>query len=271
LSDWLRRDEALNMPILGDLTRYGLSTDYHEIWIQSDEAGNWTASVRRFFEHFIIYAPSAGDASRPECDWDELGFFLRFSNPASVSGAEPAMERLIPFLDGFHPEVAQMMILAGDAKLVKSAGPPAFSATCAESPEIGYADEQDAAAIGDLIFSTDAFRKNYHSADEVTSGILSRLRTGGVRHAVLRRNGRIVSHANTTTETDGYALISGVTTQSDELRRGHAAQLVSWLCRQLLSEGRQPCLFCKSPAALVLYLKLGFSETGTYVTCRRET
>ncbi len=276
LSEWLRKDEALNLPILGDLTRHGLSTDFHEIWIQTDEDGKWTAVIRRFFEHYILYAPAT------ECDWDELGFFLRFSDPASVSGTEAAMEAMIPYLDGFFPEVSQMMILAGDTKLVSGNGKigPAGSgmesvesddkSTDGEELSIGLAGEGDAAEIGTLIFATDAFKRNYHSAEEVSAGILSRLHSGGVRHAILRKNGRIISHANTTTETEGYALISGVTTRAEELRKGHAARLVSWLCSQLLSEGRQPCLFCKSQAALAMYGKLGFVETGTYVTCRRE-
>jgi predicted GNAT family acetyltransferase len=38
----------------------------------------------------------------------------------------------------------------------------------------------------------------------------------------------------------------------------------------LLREGKTPCLFAKSPAALAMYLKLGFVCTGTYATWRPE-
>lgn len=151
------------------------------------------------------------------------------------------------------------MVLPSDSRLLPPEGFPA--------PE--YATDADADEMGEIIFNTEAFRRNYHQAQEVAEGIRARLGAGGVRHVVLRVADRIVSHANTTAEVPGYALVSGVTTRPEAQRKGYAARLVSFLCRELLREGRMPCLFAKSPAALAMYLRLGFACTGTYATWRR--
>lgn len=260
LLDWLRADEAMNLPVIGDMIRYGLSAHYHEVWVQCNEEGLWTALIRRFFDHFILYVPQQG------ADVEELGSFLRFSDPLSVSGARPVIRQIQPFLSGFTEEVSQQMILHDDKKLEL---PPEYDYLSATGLTLDLATMEDAAEIGALIFGTYVFGQNYESAAEVTAGILSRMGSGGIRHIVLRLHGRIVSHANTTTETNGYVLISGITTQVNFQRQGYAGLIVSFLCRQLLSEGRLPCLFCKSPAAFALYRKLGFVEIGEYATLYR--
>ena len=256
---WLSHEAPLNLPIIGDLARYGLAADWLEVWLQLDESGGWTALVRRHFEHFAVYAP-------PGADLEELGFFLRFSDPATVAGRRETMDALAEALDGYAPEVVQSMVLPGTGRLAPVADPDTLVAS---GLSIGRADAADADALGELIFATDAFRRNYHAAAEVAAGIRSRMRAGGVRHMVVRQDGRIVSHANTTAEMDGFALVSGVTTAPDAQRRGHAARLVSSLCRELLGEGRIPCLFAKSAGALAMYEKLGFVKTGEYMTLRR--
>lgn len=256
---WLSHEEPLNLPIIGDLMRHGLSTDFLEVWVQPDEDGAIVALVRRFFEHYAVYAV-------PGADLEEIGFFLRFSDPASVAGRSETIDALVEALDGYGREDVQSMVLPGAGRLESE---PDAVALAAKGLSIGRAGPDDADALGGLIFATDAFRHNYRAASEVAAGIRSRMRAGGVRHVVVRQDGRIVSHANTTAETAGHALLSGITTAPDAQRQGHAARLVSHLCRELLGEGRIPCLFAKSPGALAMYEKLGFVKTGVYTTLRR--
>lgn len=256
---WLSHEEPLNLPIIGDLMRHGLSDGFLEVWVQPDGTGTVVALVRRFFEHYAVYAV-------PGADLEEIGFFLRFSDPASVAGRRETIEALTEALEGYWREDVQSMVLPGVGRLEPDVDPAVMAGM---GLSIGRAGPEDADVLGALIFATDAFRRNYHAASEVAAGIRSRMRSGGVRHVVVRQDGRIVSHANTTAETTGFALVSGVTTAADAQRRGHAARLVSHLCRELLGEGRIPCLFAKSPGALAMYEKLGFVKTGDYVTLRR--
>ena len=270
LARWLRQEEALNLPMLGDLKRFGTESDFSEFWVQTTDSGQWHAVIRRFFEHYTVFAPELDMDGEKEADlsfMEELGVFLMFSSPGSVSGRQKTVRML---LEGVHGDMEESvsMILPGDSSLVRQETTP--HATDHDSiPFPEYATEADVQELGELIFETDAFRRNYRNAQEVAEGIRSRLRAGGVRHAVVRMAGRILSHANTTTETDGLALISGVTTRPEAQRKGYAAVLVSFLCRELLREGKMPCLFAKSPAALALYNRLGFVKTGAYTTWRR--
>ena len=261
LVQWLCREEALNLPMIGDLKRFGTESAFSEFWVQTSDAGRWHAVIRRFFDHYVVHAPD------PQTDMEELRAFLMFSPVASVSGREKEIRILTEGMPGVL-EFSVSMNLPGDACLGDLATTPPDSGQHAR-PVPEHATEADVDELGALIFETEAFRRNYRNAREVAEGIRSRLRSGGVRHLVLRVDGRIVSHANTTTETDGYALISGVTTRPEAQRRGHAAVLVSFLCRELLREGRMPCLFAKSPEALALYQRLGFVKTGAYATWRQ--
>lgn len=264
---FLERDEVLNLPMLGNLERYGFDGAFQECWVQTDGDGHWHAVLHRFFGHYTLYVPApvaqATGSGDGRADWEELALFLRFSGPESVSGEKSTIERVMRDEAGSCEEAACMMLPGDGALLTGLSAQP----DTGDPPE--RATDSDAVELGTLIYETEAFRRNYRHAGEVAEGIRARLRAGGVRHLVIRSGGRIVSHANTTAETRCHALISGVTTRPEARRRGYAAKLVSALCMELLREGRMPCLFAKSPAVMALYRRLGFVETGRYLTWRR--
>lgn len=271
LLDWLRMDEPVNLPVIGSICRHGLSADYHEAWVQRNRRGRWTAIIQRLNGHITLCAPN------PRGGVEELGFFLRFADPLSVSGARHIIRRIQPALDGYCEESFHHMVLReGNALEVPScAGSPAAlgqaasGLATADMATVNMATADDADEIGTLIFETESFLQEGRSADEVADGIRTGILSGEARHIVMRLGGGIVSHACTTVETHDCALISGVTTRNDAQRRGYASCLVSCLCRQLLAEGRHPGLFCGEPAARAMYLKLGFREQGKHITLRK--
>ncbi len=276
LLTFLEMDEAMNLPIIGDLQRHGFSKDFQNFWVQVDEAGQWLVVIRRFFEHYTVFAPKRNLMTQQEMDdaedeTEELGWFLRLSAPVTVSGPAFIVEALRPFLDGLKPTLVQQMSLAGDHALQ-----PAYVPSVADEPcpfkitRVTDARDADVPMIGCLIFATEAFRIHYHSAGEITEGIRVRLQKGGIRHLVLKVNDELVCHAATSAETDRYALLTGIVTAVGQQRKGYAACLVSSLCRSLLKEGKIPCLFCKSTAAARMYEKLGFMVCGEYVTLHRN-
>ncbi len=201
----------LNLPMLGDLGRYGLAAPFLEFWAQVDDAGTWQTVVRRFFEHYIVYAPEGAPMREPE----EIRFFLQFSNPGSVSGRADTMRAVLADTPGTWEEAACMQLLSDSG--LPTAGADSGMPACAGKQDadglsirateqdadgqLAYASEQDAGEMGEIIFGTDAFRRNYHNAGEVAEGIRSRLRAGGVRHLVLRAVDATARHASFPTPT----------------------------------------------------------------------
>lgn len=81
---------------------------------------------------------------------------------------------------------------------------------------------------------------------------------------VAEDGGQIVSAAMTTTEAPDMAMIGGVFTPAHLRNRGYATACMAALCRELLQEGIQPCLFYDNPRAGSIYRRLGFRDIGTW-------
>ncbi|WP_411677757.1 GNAT family N-acetyltransferase [Caproicibacter sp.] len=80
------------------------------------------------------------------------------------------------------------------------------------------------------------------------------------------QNGRLVAAASSSAENSRSAMIIGVATLPDVRRKGLAGGLVSKLCGELFSEGKQfVCLFYDNPLAGRIYRKIGFQESGEYM------
>ena len=85
---------------------------------------------------------------------------------------------------------------------------------------------------------------------------------------VAEEGGVLVSAALTNAETPEMAMIGGVFTPPDRRNRGYATACMDALCRELLCDGIQPCLFYDNPQAGSIYRRLGFREIGTWRLAR---
>jgi uncharacterized protein len=92
-----------------------------------------------------------------------------------------------------------------------------------------------------------------------------RLSESGCRSFVLETGGRMVSTAGTSAETNEAAMIGGVFTLGDERGKGYGSRVMTALCRELLAEGIEPCLFYDNPSAGVIYRRLGFRDIGMFL------
>lgn len=97
-----------------------------------------------------------------------------------------------------------------------------------------------------------------------------KLRTRRGRGGVIRRDGRIVSVAQTEFEEPHSALIVGVATLPEYRHQGLAEACVVSLCRQLHRESRIPWLQYDNPDAGKLYEKLGFQVQDRVMHCWPE-
>ncbi|WP_099467058.1 GNAT family N-acetyltransferase [Konateibacter massiliensis] len=133
------------------------------------------------------------------------------------------------------------------------------------------ADFEDLEEIANLICMDEGLGGHYTVAD-LTMQLSSRMKENFGRNYIIRQEGNIVCHAATYAEVDNLAVISGVITHPVHRGKGFALTLVSKLCEDLLSEGKQPHLFYYTESAGYLYNKIGFrSPSGWAKLVKHET
>jgi GNAT superfamily N-acetyltransferase len=91
------------------------------------------------------------------------------------------------------------------------------------------------------------------------------LNWGRVHYA--RCNGKIVSCALTTTETEDAAMIGAVFTEPKHRKQGYASACVRGLCQGLVEENKTPYLFYKTEDRFLkgFYEALGFKKIGDWI------
>jgi len=117
--------------------------------------------------------------------------------------------------------------------------------------------------IAELICSDEGLGGHY-TVFQLREQLLTRMEEDFGRNYIIRENGKIVCHAATYAEVDNLAVISGVITHPDYRGRGMALDLVTKLCEDLLSEGKQPHLFYYTKDSERLYQKIGFDSPGNW-------
>lgn len=73
---------------------------------------------------------------------------------------------------------------------------------------------------------------------------------------------QIVSVVSTTAENLQSAMIVGVATHPDYVKRGYATALLYRMCEELLAEDKVVCLFYDNPKAGKIYERIGFEPIG---------
>ena len=92
----------------------------------------------------------------------------------------------------------------------------------------------------------------------------------GRTYIVRDEQGVMVSSASTTAENSQSAMIVGVGTKPGYGKKGYATLCMEKLCRDLLAEGKNICLFYDNPAAGNIYKRLGFEDIGFWSMIRYE-
>jgi len=72
---------------------------------------------------------------------------------------------------------------------------------------------------------------------------------------------RVCSTASVVAKGERLAMIGGVATAADCRGRGYASALVAYITKELISEGKTPCIACDNPVALSVYQGCGFEKT----------
>lgn len=197
--------------------------------------------------------------------------FLAEKQPSMINGPLETLEKLYPyFRDTYDFEAGYVTELLEKPKDESMSETDESDAeTQAEFP-VEKAGEAELPEIAALICTDEGVGGTY-TPEGLAAQLLERQRDGFGRNYFIRQNGRIVCHAGTYAEVDDLAVVSGVITAEDSRGQNLADRVVSKLNKELLAEGKHPCLFYYTKSAARLYAKTGYAAgTGWAKLIRKQ-
>ena len=197
--------------------------------------------------------------------------FLQEKQPSMINGPLETLEKLYPYFretyDFEAGYVTELLEKPKDESMSET--DESDAETQAEFPgeKAGEAELPEIAAL----ICTDEGVGGTYTPEGLAAQLLERQRDGFGRNYFIRQNGRIVCHAGTYAEVDDLAVVSGVITAEDSRGQNLADRVVSKLNKELLAEGKHPCLFYYTKSAARLYAKTGYAAgTGWAKLLRKQ-
>ncbi len=197
--------------------------------------------------------------------------FLQEKQPSMINGPLETLEKLYPYFretyDFEAGYVTELLEKPKDESMSET--DESDAETQAEFP-VEKAGEAELPEIAALICTDEGVGGTY-TPEGLAAQLLERQRDGFGRNYFIRQNGRIVCHAGTYAEVDDLAVVSGVITAADSRGQNLADRVVSKLNKELLAEGKHPCLFYYTRSAARLYAKTGYAAgTGWAKLIRKQ-
>ena len=197
--------------------------------------------------------------------------FLQEKQPSMINGPLETLEKLYPYFretyDFEAGYVTELLEKPKDESMSET--DESDVETQAEFP-VEKAGEAELPEIAALICTDEGVGGTY-TPEGLAAQLLERQRDGFGRNYFIRQNGRIVCHAGTYAEVDDLAVVSGVITAEDSRGQNLADRVVSKLNKELLAEGKHPCLFYYTKSAARLYAKTGYAAgTGWAKLIRKQ-
>jgi predicted GNAT family acetyltransferase len=243
IMNYCMSEPSINLFIIGDIENFGFDKDFQDVWIQTT-GEKLTGIVLRYHDNFIVYSREL------DMDFNEVKTLLEAHTVNIISGKYSVINLLYPLVnDKFSKRDMYFCEIRDTSKLVE------------DTSEVVTAQIEDAMEIALVYERIEEFSGLYSSGIENRyKQIACRIGTKEGVHMFIRRNGKIVSHGNTTAETSVSGMIGGVLTLPEYRSQGLASQVVSALCKSLADRGKSACLFFDNPKAGSIYYRLGFED-----------
>ncbi len=247
---FVNQKPAENLFMIGDIEAYGYDSDVQKLWGDFDEKSNLRAVLLKYRKNYIVYAPG---------EFDSEGFAELINGDQDfqiLSGIDYMVNNLNPYLlkktiskRNFYYakcDSSSHLDLNLDRSIVQKAIPE-------DAERIVYQMNQ-IPEFKDSIMNVENKREN--------------LKNGFGRTYYIEEGREIISSASTTAENSLSAMIVGVATLEKAKRKGYASLCMTSLCKDLLNEGKELCLFYDNPVAGSIYKRIGFYDIGMWSVWR---
>lgn len=239
--EFLGEEPSINLFLIGDIENFGFHEDFQELWGSFNEESQLEGILLRYHESYIPYYKNSG------FDTSEFKKIIEADNRKKIiSGKEEVALKFrdtLPKLiekSTFFCELKDGDNLKEDSSLIK------------------VAKKEDAQRVIDIINQIEEFRATGTSTVEKIEKVIES--KAGRVYYIENEAGEIISVAQTTAENSKGAMIVGVATLEGYRKQGLMSKCLSKLCRDVLAEGKNLCLFYNNPEAGRVYHKLGFES-----------
>ncbi|UOQ43673.1 GNAT family N-acetyltransferase [Halobacillus salinarum] len=238
---------AENLFMIGDIENFGFDQDFQKLWGDFTEDGRLKAVLLKYHSNYIAYSNTVFSGRE----------FAEIINQdpefTELSGLKSITEHILPYLENKQPRTRTLYY----AKCEKSD----FLNTDLPLEQVSLAGIEDIPAIDDLYNLISEFEKNNRRKESMKRGMES----GSARTYLLKNGNEVLSSASTTAENSLSAMVIGVCTHPNHIKKGYASLCMTKLCLDLLQEGKMLCLFYDNPEAGRIYKRLGFEDTGMWM------
>ncbi|RTQ95655.1 GNAT family N-acetyltransferase [Lysinibacillus telephonicus] len=252
LMELVNKKAAENLFIIGDVEAFGYDAEFQTLWGQFNDLGELIAVLLKFENNYIPYA-------KGQFDVEEFANIINSDQSMrELSGLKEIVEQLAPHIErklrsenSFYYAKCQKLNLDKNDEQLQHV----------EELTINEIEENVR-----LLKSVPEF-KTATITMESKKRILE-TKTG--RTYFIRVNGEMVTTASTTAENSRSAMVVAVATKEEFKRKGLATDCMIKLCKDLLAEGKELCLFYDNPEAGKIYKRLGFEDIGFWNLYRYE-
>ena len=242
--DFVLKDPAYNLFLIGDVEHFGYDKEFQELWGQF-EGRRLIAVLLRYRSNFVMYAPGPHDSA-------EFSRVLNSSEKFSGLSGKPETLELYTHIISFQTK--RLLFFA-------ELDPRLFEPVRKKRDTVEKATADDAEAV----FTLRVQIPEFEDFQGEISGFRTRLESGLGRTLFIKDGNSVISTASTVAESSIAAMIGGVMTHPHHRRGGNASVCLSSICEELLAEKKTVCLFYDNPDAGSIYKKIGFRDIGRWL------
>lgn len=228
-----------------DISKYGVKTDYLDVWIDCTDNNAIQTILMRYHTGFSIFTLAD--------DWlnSEILELINTIKPKSITSTKKNIEQLmLNYNDTYNCEFGYVF------KFHKYY--PLDMDVCIE-----HASINDATEIAELVCKDESIGAYYNIAD-LKNQYIDRMKSKMGRNLIVRENGKIIGHIASYAEYDGLATTSGLIV--DEIHRNGflGSYLEKKLVEELMAEGFEVYTFVTKRLRYKLLLSMGNECVGEY-------
>ena len=236
--EYVSHEERINLFIIGDVESYGLNTDFQEVWLQINDE-KIVLVMLRYYKSLVIYS------YKNDFDIAEVISHINILDIKEISGKKSVIDRLrLKYSDYLECKETYFCSL----KRLNN-----IDISTLKENKIHKAEIDDLEALNE--FSSNI---QMHTQDYIES------KTKQIRDKITRiyfikdDNDKIISSVSTGIETSFLAMICGVGTDYEHRNKGFATYMAYILSKELVNEGKIPCLFYADEYSGRIYKKIGY-------------
>lgn len=245
----LKLQPAENLFLIGDIEAFGYEQEFQKVWGEFNEKGELIAVLLRYEENFIPYAVSEFNAQAFAEIMDHE------SSYSMLSGLKEITEQIEPYIKKKRLKRKRQLYYAKCTELCLE------TTQDIDTSNVLQAVPDDSEELVTLLSAIPEFSESQTTVETKRRG----LEKGVSRSFFIKEDGKMVSTASTTAENTLSAMVVGVATLENYKKKGYASQCMVKLCKQLLAENKELCLFYDNPAAGAIYKRIGFKDIGLWM------